>query len=123
MISFTCDKCGHDIEVEDSHAGRAARCGGCGAEVVVPSGGFRLRPIPEDERDEARPGPVEAYDLLGDEPPPVVLEAPEPSEDGPGDAPSGGESIPEEFLADRAPLALDENEVADDDTGPIPLSE
>ena len=124
MIKFCCNQCGHDAEVDDSFAGQANRCQRCGHEMIVSSGGFRLQPIP-DEEEEARSGApsIEPYELLGDEPPPAVLEPSDHLDSDPGDAPAESGSIPEEFLADRAPIAFDEEGAADEDDGPIALSE
>ncbi len=36
MIKFACSKCGKHIAVDDKHAGKKAKCPGCGEAVVVP---------------------------------------------------------------------------------------
>ncbi len=122
MITFSCGRCGHEFEVDDSFAGKEGRCKQCGYAMTIPSGGFRLRPIPDDEQDTTRPAAIEPYEPAGDEPPPAVLE---PGEYGEGtlvDEPIPSEGIPEEFLADRAPLALNEGALPDQEEGPIELA-
>jgi len=36
MIKFRCDNCGHKIGTKDEHAGKRARCPGCGGVITVP---------------------------------------------------------------------------------------
>lgn len=36
MIKFSCDNCGHKIGAKDEHAGKRARCPGCGGATTVP---------------------------------------------------------------------------------------
>jgi DNA-directed RNA polymerase subunit RPC12/RpoP len=125
-IFFTCEQCGHHVRAEDAHAGRRARCAHCGHKMMVP--GTRLHHY-EQAEDE---GPEPEFRLAPTDddppPPPRVVASVEPSEialrpiepagdggpaprlapaaDGPrfGAAQAG---IPEELLADRAPIPLD----------------
>ena len=46
----------------------------CGHELTVPSGEFRLKPIPLEEEEATGPASLDTYELAGDEPPPAVLE-------------------------------------------------
>ena len=65
MISFSCRRCGRPFELQDSLAGKMARCKGCGSELVIPRAGqpTGLDPAdgyqPVDERVEhARRAPA-----------------------------------------------------------------
>lgn len=46
-INFSCERCGHTFEVDESLIGKHGHCKGCGHEMIVPSSGFRLAPLPE----------------------------------------------------------------------------
>jgi hypothetical protein len=121
MIQFSCDRCGQDIEVDEARAGQTLPCAHCGYAATVPSGGFRLQPIPEEEQ-AAQTAAIEPYELADDEPPPEVLEPGGDAESSNPVGPPEPGGIPEEFLADRAPLALEDEVPLDDDTGPIELA-
>jgi hypothetical protein len=115
MLTVSCNQCSHEFEVDDSLAGKSCLCMSCGHEMTVPSGGFRLQPIPEAERAEMNPAPIEPFELAGEEPAPAVLESMGHLELGIADELSDPGDIPEAFLADRAPCAPDQEE------GPIEL--
>ena len=68
-IQFTCEKCGHAIDVGDEFAGKAGHCKHCGQTMTVPGGstptatapdgGFKLRPIEGlDVPSSAEPPPA-----------------------------------------------------------------
>ena len=101
MITVSCNQCGHEFEVDDSLAGKACLCMSCGHEMTVPSGGFRLQPIPEEEHAAMNPTPIEPFELAGEEPAPAVLESMGHFELGTADELSDPGDIPEAFLADR----------------------
>jgi len=57
-ITFTCEHCGHPLDVDESLAGKHGHCKNCGQKMVVPSPEFRLDPIAEaatEGADAARP--------------------------------------------------------------------
>lgn len=122
MIALSCPACRHEFEVDGSLAGERVLCERCGFKLAVPAGGFRLRPIPEDEQEESGGVSIEPYELAADEPPPAVLDQIGCVGPDAGEASVGPESIPEEFLADRAPLALDDVAETDQQAGPIELA-
>jgi hypothetical protein len=107
MISFTCEACGHRFELDESLAGKQGHCKHCGREMVVPSPeapkaaespyGFRLKPVEPD----AVPRPAEV--------PASAESSPRPSKRSRAEKPAKTDGIPEEFLADRAPIPLDKS--------------
>ena len=128
-IHFICEQCGHHVRAEDAHAGRRARCAHCGHKMRVPGTRihppghvpgedheddvveFRLAPIEDDPSSPRRliTGAAGSGKATGPEMASGSTESSprlRPAEEGPrfGAASLG---IPEELLADRAPIPLD----------------
>jgi hypothetical protein len=105
MVKFVCEHCGHEFELDESLAGRSGRCKRCGHGMTVPSAGFRLKPIEEDQSPGSELSEKRQEIALETAPAPRAREprlelAPVGKEAEPG-------IIPEEFVADRAPYELD----------------
>jgi hypothetical protein len=104
-MTFSCERCGHRFEVDESLAGKSGRCKQCGHEMRVPSPEFRLAPIAEEAVSLPEPADPLAIDDRQEESirpshEHIVTLAPIEEVSEPG-------NIPEEFLADRAPYELD----------------
>jgi hypothetical protein len=77
-IHFSCERCGHPIDVDDHFAGQHGHCKHCGHATVVPvqsradkEAAFQLRPLESDshsasaERARVETKPGELYDVVG----------------------------------------------------------
>ncbi|ODT98284.1 MAG: hypothetical protein ABS79_06165 [Planctomycetes bacterium SCN 63-9] len=123
-----CENCGHRVRAEDAQAGRRARCAHCGHKMMIPGTRvahhhdegdddekefeFRLAPIDDD--DPEPPARVMASNLEPEiasapaEPPARRGHGPRLKPDEGEDEPRfGAAGIPEELLADRAPIPID----------------
>jgi hypothetical protein len=104
-LTFSCERCGHRFEVDESSAGKHGRCKRCGHEMTVPSPEFSLAPLAEEEAARLEPANQNAMEEAeikssGSENDHKVILAPIEETTEPG-------NIPAEFLADRAPYELD----------------
>lgn len=78
-ITFSCQKCGHAISIDDACAGLLMKCGCCGAGVVIP----------------------------GENPHPLLVEQPIHAHQSAGQESARGETVLEDAPADRIEPALE----------------